>query len=163
MAFDVDSMDTKNTPMRWRIVGKDLVDNKPEELNALDPVYKAALEKAATFTSDNEMGVGNQPGVGSEPDPVPESVLVTGVTIGDVPSADLELGTDTEAQLSVTVLPANADDATVTWASDDEAVVTVDTTGLVTVVGIGTANVSATANDASGISDSVTITVVDIV
>jgi len=68
MAFNPNELNSKNTPARWKIQGKRLADSGAEgaaELANLDSVYKEALERAATFTSDEEMGVGNQPGVGS--------------------------------------------------------------------------------------------------
>ena len=61
-------------------------------------------------------------------------------------------------QLSLTVLPADADDKTVVWSSDDEEVATVDQTGLVTCHAGGAAVIYATAND-GGIFGYCTITV----
>ena len=49
--------------------------------------------------------------------------------------------------LTATVLPEDATDKTVTWASSDETVATVDENGLVTFVSIGTANITASAGD----------------
>ncbi|MDN5375963.1 MAG: hypothetical protein PWQ39_1003 [Thermacetogenium sp.] len=45
-------------------------------------------------------------------------------------------------QLAVTVTPFNADDQRVIWSSSDTRVATVDTRGLVTVVGPGTATIT---------------------
>ena len=56
-------------------------------------------------------------------------------------------GTET---LVPTVSPATALDKTVTWESDDEDVATVDEDGVVTAVGQGTCNITATAHDGSG-------------
>ncbi|MDR3283780.1 MAG: Ig-like domain-containing protein [Treponema sp.] len=60
--------------------------------------------------------------------------------------------------LTVAILPANATDQTVIWASGSESVATV-AGGVVTAVGLGTSTISATANDGSGKTDSVTVTV----
>ena len=49
--------------------------------------------------------------------------------------------------LGVTVLPDNADDKTVVWSSDNEAVASVEQNGVVTAVSVGTANITVTAND----------------
>ena len=46
-----------------------------------------------------------------------------------------------------------------TWTSDNEEVATVDENGLVTAVGEGTATITATANDGSGVSASCVVTV----
>ena len=55
---------------------------------------------------------------------------------------------DTET-LVATVLPENTTDKTVTWASSDEAIATVDSEGKVSAVGIGTATITATCGDVS--------------
>ncbi|MBP5583371.1 MAG: Ig-like domain-containing protein, partial [Bacteroidales bacterium] len=61
--------------------------------------------------------------------------------------------------MSATVSPANATDKTYEWSSDDETVVTVDETGLVTALKIGTCTIKATAKDGSAIVGSCAITV----
>ena len=63
------------------------------------------------------------------------------------------------AQLSATITPDDADNRTVTWTSDNEEIATVDENGLVTAVGEGTATITATANDGSGVSASCVVTV----
>ena len=50
-------------------------------------------------------------------------------------------------QLYATVKPFNATNQNVTWASDKESVATVDESGVVTAVGTGTANITATTED----------------
>ena len=62
-------------------------------------------------------------------------------------SVKLKAG-DTET-LVATVLPENTTDKTVTWASSDEAIATVDSEGKVSAVGIGTATITATCGDVS--------------
>jgi hypothetical protein len=54
---------------------------------------------------------------------------------------------DETLQLTATVTPINADDRTVEWASSDEEVATVTQDGLVTAIGVGTADITATTND----------------
>jgi uncharacterized protein YjdB len=46
----------------------------------------------------------------------------------------LDMEPEDETQLTATVAPTDATIQTVTWASDDEEVATVDATGLVTAV-----------------------------
>ena len=55
-------------------------------------------------------------------------------------------------QLTATVMPENASNKSVTWASSDEAVCTVSQSGLVTSVGSGTATISATTVDGGKIA-----------
>ena len=61
--------------------------------------------------------------------------------------------------LSVSVLPDNAYDKTYTWSSSDNSVATVDENGKVTAVAKGTATITATANDDSGVSSSCQVSV----
>ena len=62
--------------------------------------------------------------------------------------------------LSSEILPANADDLTITWSSSDDGVATVDTNGLVTGVASGTAVITATTTDGNK-TDTATITVTE--
>ena len=74
-------------------------------------------------------------------------VLVTDVT---VQPAELNLKTDGTYQLSVSVLPSNADERGVTFESSNTAVATVSASGLITAKGPGTATITVTAKDSSG-------------
>ena len=62
-------------------------------------------------------------------------------------------------QLTATVLPADAAKKEVTWSTGDETKATVDATGKVTGVAKGTAVITATAADGSGVAGTVTLTV----
>ena len=64
--------------------------------------------------------------------------------------------------LTATVTPSDADDTSVTWSSSNTAVVTVDAQGKVTAVAPGTAIITATANDGSGVSASCEVTVLGV-
>lgn len=61
--------------------------------------------------------------------------------------------------LSVTVLPENATNKSVTWSSSNQSVVTVSSTGKVSAVGEGTATIIATAADGSGVKGTFEISV----
>ena len=50
-------------------------------------------------------------------------------------------------QLTATVLPSNATSKTVTWTSENEQVVTVDSTGKVTIIGVGETIIEAKAGE----------------
>ena len=85
----------------------------------------------------------------------PQNVLVTHISVTG--TASLYVG-DT-AKLTAKVEPTNATNPAVTWSSNNESVATVGTDGTVTAVSAGTAIIKATAQDGSGISGSLTVTV----
>lgn len=83
-------------------------------------------------------------------------VLVTDVTVQPV---ELNLKTDGTYQLSVSVLPSNADERGVTFESSNTAVATVSASGLVTAKGPGSATITVAAKDGSGKKATCTVTV----
>lgn len=56
---------------------------------------------------------------------------------------------DADVQLVATVLPENAADKSVSWESDNTAIATVDSTGLVKFIAVGSANITVTTTDGS--------------
>lgn len=81
---------------------------------------------------------------------------------------DIEIESDTESvevgktiSLKAIVTPRNATDSSVTWSSANPEVATVSSAGVVTGVAKGTAEITAAANDESGVRASITITVKD--
>jgi uncharacterized protein YjdB len=60
-------------------------------------------------------------------------------------------------KLKTTVLPKNANDQTVTWSSNDESIATVNAKGVVTIMSIGTANITATSNADAAISATIPV------
>ena len=97
----------------------------------------------------------------SKPTPTiitPETpVKVTSITLNK-PTTTLNVGT-TETLKVDAFAPDDATDKSVTWSSDKDAVATVDENGLVTAVAVGTAVITATAKDGSGVTDKCTVTV----
>lgn len=88
-----------------------------------------------------------------DPDPVKVSSI-------SVTPANATLAIGGTKQLQAAVLPADADNKSVTWSSNKEDVATVNaSTGLVTAVAEGTATITATAADGSGKTGIATITV----
>ena len=75
--------------------------------------------------------------------PYEDAVTVTGVTLSQ---AEAALNIGESVTLTATVLPDNATDKTVTWASSDPAVATV-ADGVVTAVAAGTATITVTTTD----------------
>lgn len=91
----------------------------------------------------------------SKPEPG-QKVPVTAITVTGQQS--LTVGEST--QLAAKVEPDEATDKTVSWSSSDEQVATVDkNTGVVTAKAAGEATIKATANDGSGVSGELEVTV----
>jgi pectate lyase/uncharacterized protein YjdB len=86
-------------------------------------------------------------------------VLVEEITINN---ADFTLKTGTNASLTVSVSPANADNKAVIWNSNSGAVAVDRETGKITAQAVGSAIIKAAAADGSGIwSQGIKITVTD--
>lgn len=83
-------------------------------------------------------------------------VIVIEVASVELDAESLTLTVGENATLSATVLPDNATDRSLSWASSDETVVTVDAGGLVTALTPGTAVITVTAGGKSA-SCSVTV------
>ena len=82
--------------------------------------------------------------------------IVQSITM-DEEALNLERGETT--RLTVIVTPQDADDVSVTWYSNNSGVATVDDGGRVTAIEVGTAVITATTNDGSGLSAKCTVTV----
>ncbi|MBQ6179548.1 MAG: Ig domain-containing protein, partial [Bacteroidales bacterium] len=82
-------------------------------------------------------------------------VLVNSITLNQS-SANVNVGGT--VSLTAAVTPSNAADKTVTWSSSDAAVATVSNSGVVTGVKAGTATITATAHDGSGVKATCAVT-----
>jgi len=71
-------------------------------------------------------------------------VAVTGVSVNP---ATATLGLGSSQQINATIAPANATNKTVTWSSNNPAVATVNSSGLVTAVSAGTVTITATSQE----------------
>ena len=76
--------------------------------------------------------------------PVPIDIPVTGVAL-NTNELTLEIGEGDI--LDAIITPNNATNKDVTWASDDEAIVTIDNSGKVTAIGEGIATITVTTDD----------------
>ncbi len=83
--------------------------------------------------------------------------FVTSVTIED---DGKYINYGASKKIKATVKPDTATNKGVEWSSSNTKVLTVDQKGKITAVGYGTAEITATATDGSGIYDSITYTVV---
>ncbi|MBQ0026342.1 MAG: Ig-like domain-containing protein [Lachnospiraceae bacterium] len=87
------------------------------------------------------------------------AIEVTGVTVTPT-SAAIKVGATTN--LSATVAPSNATTKTITWSSDNVSVATVSSSGVVTGVAAGTANITAKSNNGKTATCTVTVSNVDV-
>lgn len=71
-------------------------------------------------------------------------VAVTGVTVSPT-STSIEAGQT--AQLTATVLPANADNKNISWSTGDASIASVDANGKVTANSVGKTNITVTTED----------------
>ncbi len=76
--------------------------------------------------------------------------------------SSLTIGLGKYKYLTATVTPATATDGSITWSSSDETIATVDQYGKVTINGIGSATITATANDGSGVKATCTVNGIEI-
>ncbi|AUP77597.1 Ig-like domain-containing protein [Flavivirga eckloniae] len=83
------------------------------------------------------------------------TVNVTSITVS--PSA-LSINVGDTGTLNETVSPSNATDKSVSWSSNNTAVATVNSSGMVTGISTGTATITVTTND-GGFTDTSTVTV----
>lgn len=86
------------------------------------------------------------------------ATAVTGVTLNRSSLSLYSNTTPNTAALTATVSPADATDKTMTWASGNTAVATVDQSGKVTAVGNGTTTITVTTTD-GGYTASCTVSV----
>jgi len=92
------------------------------------------------------------------------SELADATAVYDVESVtldktELSLAAGGTGQVTATCTPDTASDLTVSWASSDTAIATVDNAGLVTAVAAGTATITASSNDESSVIASCAVTV----
>ena len=102
--------------------------------------YAAGLYQVAFSNENGESGKVDVPAFKTKP------INVTGVTL-DKSTLSLEEGAT--GNLVTTVAPSTASDKTVTFASSDVAIATVDNTGKVTAVKAGNADITVTTKDGS--------------
>lgn len=90
-------------------------------------------------------------------DEIPDTILIEKITLNKT-SVVLNIG-DTERIAVAAVIPANATLKTFDWKSSNEKVASVSQTGEVRGVSAGTAVITVTAKDGSGVTGSCTVTI----
>ncbi|MBR4461089.1 MAG: Ig-like domain-containing protein, partial [Erysipelotrichaceae bacterium] len=81
---------------------------------------------------------------------------VTSITLS---ATSLTLNVGDTSTLAATVLPSDASNRSVTWTTSDSTVASVSSSGKVTAKKAGTATITVTAKDSSGVSATATVTV----
>ena len=84
----------------------------------------------------------------AKPTATPAPVKVSNVTVNPATVKLTSKGQNT--QLSVSVLPSNAENKSIVWSTSNASVATVDNNGVVTAVANGNATITAAALDGSG-------------
>ena len=82
--------------------------------------------------------------------------LATSITLSQTTASII---VDRTLQLTATITPTNTNNKSVTWASNNTNIATVDYTGLVTAKAVGTATITATTADGTNLSASCQVTV----
>ena len=87
-----------------------------------------------------------------------ENVLATSLQMNQ---SDVMLYKGESLQLTATILPDDATNKALNWASSDDSIVSVDENGLVTAIAVGETTVIATTTDGSNLSTSCVVTVTE--
>lgn len=90
-----------------------------------------------------------------------KSIIGIDIFVGDIQlnTSALSLPPGETFQLSATVLPENATNKQVVWESDDDHIVMVSETGMLTAIEEGVATIFCTAADGSGVQTECVVTV----
>ena len=90
-----------------------------------------------------------------------KSMVVTSILVNRISlnKTAVTMSVATKQQIEASVSPNNATDDKVTWSSSNDAVASVSSDGLVSANHVGTATITCTANDGSGVSASCEVSV----
>lgn len=138
--FVLNKLDSKKDQCTFVVYGGTFVGCNPAANNNENPVENQLAEGYAA--------VETEPGVWT--------VNEARVSLNRTNATLYSNSTPNTVTLTATVEPVTA---TVTWSSSDETVATVDEDGVVSVVGNGTATITATVNNSNGVSATCTVTV----
>ena len=99
--------------------------------------------------------------ISADNEPLLNAAIHTAVDVNEITldKTSVKLHVDNTLQLTASVLPEEATDKSIIWKSDSEWVATVDAEGVVKGIEEGTATITATAADGSGVKATCTVTV----
>ena len=122
----------------------------PKPTEAPKPTAAPQPTKAPRPTATPKPTATPRPTATPAPTATPKPVKVSGITLNQTSLTMTSKGQT--ASLTATVNPGNAANKSITWSSSNSSVATVSANGTVTAVANGTADITATAADGSGVS-----------
>jgi uncharacterized repeat protein (TIGR02543 family) len=161
--LDSDISDDENN------INESSADPAPSEDETTEMVYFSEPDNTYDTWSEKEIPVqrilvplsSGRKGSSSSSGSTSVPVLVSGITVTGAGSSTNVIITES-LQMNANVLPVDATDKAVSWSvMNGTGNATIDTTGLLTGVALGTVTVKATANDASGVEGTLVLTVIE--
>ena len=122
----------------------------PKPTEAPKPTATPQPTKAPQPTATPKPTATPRPTATPAPTATPKPVKVSGIILNQTSLTMTSKGQT--ASLTATVNPGNAANKSITWSSSNSSVATVSANGTVTAVANGTADITARANDGSGVS-----------
>ena len=122
----------------------------PKPTEAPKPTAAPQPTKAPRPTATPKPTATPRPTATPAPTATPKPVKVSSITLNQTSLTMTSKGQT--ASLTATVNPGNAANKSITWSSSNSSVATVSANGTVTAVANGTADITATAADGSGVS-----------
>ena len=129
----------------------------PKPTEAPKPTAAPQPTKAPRPTATPKPTATPRPTATPAPTATPKPVKVSSITLNQTSLTMTSKGQT--ASLTATVNPGNAAHKSITWSSSNSSVATVSANGTVTAVANGTADITATAADGSGVSAKCSVTV----
>ena len=129
----------------------------PKPTEAPKPTAAPQPTKAPRPTATPKPTATPRPTATPAPTATPKPVKVSSITLNQTSLTMTSKGQT--ASLTATVNPGNAANKSITWSSSNSSVTTVSANGTVTAVANGTADITATAADGSGVSAKCSVTV----
>lgn len=137
-------------------VSKGNPEAEPPEPTTEPSTTQAPITPQAPTTPQAPSTPEKPPAETPNPDPEPKKISVKSITL-NYTSRALLVGDS--FSLSATIAPTNATNQNVSWSSSNSGIASVSSDGVVTAVSAGTATITASANDGSGVKASCTVTV----
>ena len=129
----------------------------PKPTEAPKPTAAPQPTKAPRPTATPKPTATPRPTATPAPTATPKPVKVSSITLNQTSLTMTSKGQT--ASLTATVNPGNAANKSITWSSSNSSVTTVSANGTITAVANGTADITATAADGSGVSAKCSVTV----